>query len=82
MPAKNPRLHITLSESDMEALELLSKKKNSSMSAIARMMIENCLEEYEDMILALRAEEAENEWIKNGRKTISHEEFWDTLDSK
>ena len=82
MPAKNPRIHITLNEGDMEALELLSKKKKASMSSIARMMIESCLEEYEDMILAQRAEKAENEWIKNGRKTISHEELWGRLDSK
>ena len=79
MPAKNPRLHITLSQEDMEVLSLLSKKKKSSMASIAKLMIEHCLEEYEDMILAKRAEEAEKEWIAGGCKTYSFEEVWKDL---
>ena len=45
------------------------------MSGLVRKVIEDWLEEYEDMLLARRAEEAEKEWIEGGCKTISHEEL-------
>ena len=41
--------------------------------------MEDWLEEYEDMILAKRAEEADKRWEKRGRKRISHDEFWKRL---
>ena len=77
---KNPRISITINESDAEILELICKKKKMSMSALVSKVIEDWLEEYEDMLLARRSEEAEKEWIANGCKTISHEELWKKLD--
>jgi predicted DNA-binding protein len=53
-----------------------------SASSLVRKVIEDWLEEYEDMLLARRAEEIEKRWIENGCKTISHEEMWKRLDSK
>jgi len=50
-----------------------------SMSDLIRKIMKDWLEEYEDMILAKRAEEADKKWEKRGRKTISHEELWKRL---
>jgi len=79
MPTHNPRVNVTFSEDDAEVMHLICKKKKISMSALIRTVMEDWLEEYEDMILAKRAEEAEERWEKRGRKTISHEELWKKL---
>ncbi len=75
MPAKNPRIQVSLNPSDLEVILLICKKKNMSMSSLVRKVMEDWLEEYEDMLLARRAEEAEKEWIEGGCKTISHEDL-------
>jgi predicted DNA-binding protein len=75
MPTKNPRVNVTFNSSDAEVLQLICKKKNLSMSALIRKVMEDWLEEYEDMLLAKRAEEAEKRWIEGGKKTISHEDL-------
>lgn len=72
---KNPRIAVTLNSSDFEILNHLSDRQNVSISSLAKRMIESCLEEYEDMLLAKRAEKAEKEWIKGGSKTISEEDL-------
>lgn len=82
MPAKNPRINVTFNEDDAEIIQMISKKKKMSASSLVRKVIEDWLEEYEDMLLARRAEEIEKRWIENGCKTISHEEMWKRLDSK
>lgn len=82
MPTKNPRVYVTFNENDMEIMQLICKKKKISMSGLIRKVLEDWLEEYEDMLLARRAEEAEKRWIENGCQTISHEELWDRLDTK
>lgn len=79
MPTKNPRVNVTFNESDAEVLQLICKKKNISMSGLVRKVIQDWLEDYEDMLLARRAEEAEKRWIEGGGKTISHEELWKEL---
>jgi len=79
MPTTNPRVNVTFSESDAEMIHLICKKKKLSMSALIRRVMEDWLEEYEDMILAKRAEEAEAKWEKKGKKTLSHEELWKRL---
>ncbi len=72
---RNPRINVTLNPSDLEVMEILCEKKQMSMSSLAKKMIEEWLEEYEDMLLARRAEEAEKIWIEEGRQTISHEDL-------
>lgn len=72
---KSPRLQVTLNPDDLEIINLIAEKKHMSMSAVVKKVVEDWLEEYEDMLLAKRAEEAENRWIEGGRKTISHEEL-------
>lgn len=79
MPTSNPRVNVTFSESDVEMMHIICKKKKISLSRLIRNVMEGWLEEYEDMILAKRAEEAEAKWEKGGRKTISHEELWKRL---
>jgi predicted DNA-binding protein len=75
MPTLNPRVNVTFNPSDAEVMKMICAKKNISMSGLVRKVVEDWLEEYEDMLLARRAEEAEREWIEGGCKTISHEEL-------
>lgn len=77
--SRNPRINVTLNPSDLEVMEILCEKKMMSMSSLAKKMIEDWLEDYEDMLLAKRAEEAEKKWIEEGRQTISHEELCQEL---
>ena len=80
MSTKNPRLQVTFNADDLEIISLIAKKKKISMSAVVKKIVEDWLEEYEDMLLARRAEEAEKKWIEGGRKTISHQELCRRLD--
>lgn len=77
--SRHPRINVTLNPSDLEMMELLCAKKKISMSSLAKKMIEEWLEEYEDMLLARRAEEAEKKWMEEGCPTISHEELCQEL---
>lgn len=81
MPTNNPRINVTFTESDAEMMHYICKKKKISMSALIRKVMEDWLEDYEDMLLAKRAEQAEQRWEKEGKKTISHEELWRRLDT-
>lgn len=81
MPTHKPRVNVTFNESDAEVLQMICKRKKISMSELIRKVMEDWLEEYEDMLLARRAEEAEKKWEKEGRKTISHEELWKRLNT-
>lgn len=76
---RNPRINITLNPSDVEMMAILCEKKQISMSSLAKKMIEEWLEDYEDMLLARRAEEAEKQWIEDGCITISHEDLCQEL---
>ena len=76
---RNPRINVTLNPSDFEVMGILCEKKKISMSSLAKKMIEDWLEDYEDMLLARRAEEAEKRWVEGGCQTISHEELCQEL---
>ncbi len=79
MPTINPRINVTFNPNDAEILKLISNKKHLSMSALIRKVMEDWLEEYEDLLLAKRAEEVEKQWLAGGCKTISHEELCQDL---
>lgn len=79
MPTNHPRIHVTFNSSDAEVLKLICDKKQISMSGLVRKVVEDWLEEYEDMLLAKRAQEAEEEWIAGGSKTISLEDLCQEL---
>jgi predicted DNA-binding protein len=76
---KSPRVSVSLNPSDVEVMHLICKKKQMTMSALTKKMVEDWLEDYEDLLLSRRAEEAEKRWIEDGCKTISHEEVWKSL---
>ncbi len=78
---KNPRVSVTINQSDAEIMYILCKKKGLSMSSLVKRMVEDWLEEYEDVLLAKRAEEVEKRWEEAGRPTITHEELWKRLDT-
>lgn len=75
MSSKSPRINVSLDPSDLEIIQILSKKQHLSMSSIIKNMVHEWLEEYEDMKLIRRIEKREKE--KN--KLISHEEFWEDV---
>lgn len=79
MPAKNPRIQVSLNPNDVEIIQLICEKKKMSMSSLIRKVMEDWLEEYEDMLLARRAEEAEKEWEEGGCKTYTLEEVCQEL---
>ena len=79
MPTKKPRVNVTFNKSDNEVMHLICKQKKITMSALVRKVVEDWLEEYEDMLLARRAEEAEKKWIEGGCKTYTHEQVWNDL---
>lgn len=82
MPTKNPRINVVLNPDDSEIIDLICKKRKITRAGLVRKVLEDWLEDYEDMLLARRAEEAEKRWIEGGCKTISHEELWKRLNSK
>lgn len=79
MPTTNPRINVTFSEDDAEMMQIICRKKKMSKSGLIRKVMEEWLEEYEDMLLARRAEKADEKWEKGGKKTVSHEELWKRL---
>lgn len=79
MPTNKPRINVTFNPSDAQVMNLICKKKNISMSALVRKVMEDWLEDYEDMLLAKRAEEAEKKWEEGGCKTYTIEEVCQEL---
>jgi len=77
--SKKPRVQVSLDPSDFEIIELLSERDKLSKSEVMNKIVHVWLEEYEDFLLAKMAEEAHNEWVKDGCKTITHEEMWKAL---
>ncbi len=78
---KNPRVSVTLNQSDAEVMHLLCKKKKGlTMSSLIKKMVEDWLEDYEDALLAKSVEDIEQEWEEAGKPTITHEELWKKLD--
>ena len=75
MPTNNPRTMVTLHPHVDDVVAYVCKKERMSKSAVIRKVMEDWAEEYEDMLLARRAEEAEKKWIDGGCKTISHEDL-------
>jgi hypothetical protein len=82
MPTKNPRVNVTLSEIDLEIIHLLATRWDMSVSSAIKKILEDWIEDYEDMVLAQRAEKSYDEWISNGKVTISHEEMCRKLSIK
>ena len=73
MPTKNPRLNVVLDKKTGELVNLLSKKREISKSALAKELIEKAIDLEEDFYLI---EIAENRKKTLKDNLISEEEFW------
>ncbi|RZD15308.1 MAG: antitoxin, RHH family protein [Candidatus Acidulodesulfobacterium ferriphilum] len=73
MPTKNPRLNVVLDKRTAELVDILSKKRDISKSALAKELIEKAIELEEDFYLAEIAE-TRNKTLKGN--PISEEKFW------
>lgn len=82
MTTKNPRVNVTLDPDDLEIIKILAERQNMSIAAIIKEFVEDALADYEDFLLAVRALEAEKDWEKRGRPTITHEELCQKLGIK
>jgi len=80
MTTKHPRINVTLNPIDLEIIKILSDRDDISQAALIKKIVESYLEGYEDFLLAVRALEAEKDWEKRGRPTITHEELCRKLD--
>ncbi len=75
MPAKNPRLNVVLDKEIFETLDEISRKKGISRSLLARDLIKEALEIYEDIYwdnAALKRDES-----FSLESFLSHDEVWD-----
>ncbi|MEO2153367.1 MAG: antitoxin, RHH family protein [Aquificae bacterium] len=75
MPAKNPRISITISEELQQVLENIAKERKESLSQTARRFLELGLNLVEDVGLSKLAEERLKSFSK--KDALSHEEIWD-----
>lgn len=73
MPAKNPRINITLEESLVTLLLSLAQQEHQSISSVAKELILEALERREDMALSEIAKL--RDVVK--AKRIKHEDAWD-----
>ena len=73
MPTKNPRLNVVLNKRTEELVDILSKKRDISKSALAKELIEKAIELEEDFYLDEIAE-TRNKTLKSNLS--SEEEFW------
>ncbi len=73
MPTKNPRLNVVLNKRTEELIDILSKKRDISKSALAKELIEKAIDLEEDLYLDEIAE-TRNKTLKSNLS--SEEEFW------
>jgi AraC-like DNA-binding protein len=75
MPAKSPRLTLTVDEEILKILEKIAAERGKSLSQTARELLEVGLTLYEDIGLSKLAEERLK--TLSEENTLSHEEIWD-----
>lgn len=73
MPAKSPRLNITLEPTMVGLLSLLAKQEHKSTSGLAKELILEALERREDMALSTLAKIRDT----HDQKTIKHDNAWE-----
>jgi len=73
MATKLPRLNVVLEPNVYKAIARLSKKEGLSLSLVARDLIREALEIYEDTFWAKEAEAREKTFIKS--KALTHKEI-------
>ena len=76
MPTKKPRINIVIDEPMRKAVERLATRDKVSLSLKARDLLRQALELEEDAALSLIADERSS--TLRGKKTLSHDEVWDS----
>lgn len=74
MSTKLPRLNVVLEPSIYKAVQNLSKREHVSMSLMARDLIRESLNLYEDIFWAHEAESRMKDFTK--KKSLSHRQVW------
>ncbi|MGH2638077.1 MAG: hypothetical protein ACRDF4_02130 [Rhabdochlamydiaceae bacterium] len=74
---RQKRINVTFKPSTLQAVNLLAKKEETSLSNITQELVEQALEMREDIYLSRLAEEAEIR--AKGKPTISAEKVWKQL---
>ncbi len=77
MPTTNPRVNVTLTPELAAILALMAKREKGSMSTIAKRMIEEAIEEYEDIALSQLAEKIDIPGAKRRRHADVRKKFMD-----
>jgi len=75
MSTKNPRLNVVLEHEVYEILTNIAKKKGISLSLLARDLIKNSLEIYEDIYWDEIAEKRDETF--SYEKALSHKDIWE-----
>lgn len=74
MATKNPRLNVVLEPSLMRGVDHLAKEQKVSLSAMARDLIKEALETYEDGQWQKIAQKRETTFPS--KKSLTHDEVW------
>jgi len=74
MATQNPRLNVVLEPSLMKGVDHLAKAQGVSLSAMARDLIKEALETYEDGQWQKIAQKREATF--SSKKSLTHEEVW------
>jgi len=74
MATKNPRLNVVLEPALMKGVDQLAKAQGVSLSTMARDLIKEALETYEDGQWQKAAQKREATF--SSKKAISHDEVW------
>ena len=74
MATKNPRLNVVLEPSLMKGIDHLAKAQGVSLSTMARDLIKEALETYEDGQWQKIAQKRETSLAS--KKLLSHDEVW------
>lgn len=74
MPAKNPRVNVTLEKPLYDSVRRLAAKEDISLSLKIRDLVKDALEAHEDVALAEVAEEREKTFRR--ARGLSHKQVW------
>ena len=74
MATKNPRLNVVLEPVLMKGVDHLAKAQGVSLSTMARDLIKEALETYEDSQWQKIVQKRESTF--SGKKSLSHDEVW------
>ena len=74
MPTKNSHLNVALEPGLYNPLKKLAKKEGVSLSLVARDLIKEALELYEDIYWQKEVEKRERTF--SHKKALSHQEIW------